>query len=87
MKSSTSSEMMSNQQDTVNISTSIGTYILKKLFENAIKKKFNRSVDIQVASLAVRHDEGKKVRASISLTATMTEAELNALLAQSIIGG
>lgn len=71
--------------DELIINTLFGKKMFKRLVEKLIKKKLRRTVDIDFEHISMAHKENNTVDIRIHVVASMSEAELTALIEQ--IGG
>ena len=71
--------------DELNIRTNVGMAIVERVIKNLIKKKLKRKIGICIHNLSVTHGTKDGVSVSINAVATMSEAELLALVEQ--LGG
>lgn len=71
--------------DELIINTLFGKKIFKRLVEKFIKRKLRRKIDIDFENISMVHKENNTVNIRIHVVASMSEAELTALIEQ--IGG
>ncbi len=71
--------------DELIINTLFGKRMLKRLAEKFIKRKLKRKIDIDFENISMVHKENNTVDIRIHVVASMSEAELTALIEQ--IGG
>lgn len=72
--------------DEVKIQTKLGQFLLRKYLEGRIKKATGRNIELGQVDVSIQHEAGNKVRANLTCSATMTEAEFGAWIEQ-LIGG
>lgn len=71
--------------DELIINTLFGKRMFKRLAEKFIKRKLKRKIDIDFENISMVHKENNTVDIRIHVVASMSEAELTALIEQ--IGG
>lgn len=71
--------------DELIINTLFGKRMFKRLTEKFIKRKLKRKIDIDFENISMVHKENNTVDIRIHVVASMSEAELTALIEQ--IGG
>lgn len=71
--------------DELIINTLFGKRMFKRLAEKFIKRKLKRKIDINFENISMTHKENNTVDIRIHVVASMSEAELTALIEQ--IGG
>lgn len=71
--------------DELIINTLFGKRMFKRLAEKFIKRKLRRKIDIDFENISMVHKENNTVDIRIHVVASMSEAELTALIEQ--IGG